>query len=289
MKNTFSPPYTPELNGIAERVNRTLMEATRSLLIQPNLPNCLCPFALKHSAYIRNGLPHSSTGSPPYVSLMNEKPNLLYIRVFGCTAYVLRLPRGSKLEARATKGVYLETTDHDIYRVLVQNDGMYIVDESRHVTLDETRFLGAADLKVIKEDEVLEDDTISEPEDSYSNIDSGTEDEISAHNFIDDEWTSNENENEVSPEVNDDDDKTGDTNDEEKDNNNHKYDKVETQEEPRAEESSSTRYPRCNRRPRQEWYIASPAKSLGDYVKVTTSDEPTLKEAMSATPDEITK
>ena len=38
---SFSPPYTPEFNGIAERVNRTMVKAALSMLIQANLPSCL--------------------------------------------------------------------------------------------------------------------------------------------------------------------------------------------------------------------------------------------------------
>lgn len=35
--DSFSPPYTPELNGIADRVNRAPIEAARSMLIQTSL------------------------------------------------------------------------------------------------------------------------------------------------------------------------------------------------------------------------------------------------------------
>lgn len=129
---------------------------------------------------------------------------------------------------------------------------------------------------------------ISKPENTYSNIDSGADDEISVHNFIDDKWTRNKNENQVSPEVIDDDDENSDTKNEENANSNDKQDEVETQQEPRAEESGSTQYPRHNLCP-PEWYIPSPANSFGDYVKVTASDEPTLKESMSATPEKIMK
>ena len=59
---SFSPPYTPELNGIAERVNRTMVEGALAMLIQANLPSCLWPFALKHAIYVRNRIPHSATG-----------------------------------------------------------------------------------------------------------------------------------------------------------------------------------------------------------------------------------
>lgn len=33
----YTVPYTPEQNGLAERLNRTLVERTRSLLLQSNL------------------------------------------------------------------------------------------------------------------------------------------------------------------------------------------------------------------------------------------------------------
>ena len=32
----FLPPYTPELNGVVERVNRTLCKKTRAMLIRTN-------------------------------------------------------------------------------------------------------------------------------------------------------------------------------------------------------------------------------------------------------------
>lgn len=63
---SFAPPHTPELNGIAERINRTMVEAALSLLIQADLPSCLCPFAFKHVIYVRNRIPHSTVGVTLY-------------------------------------------------------------------------------------------------------------------------------------------------------------------------------------------------------------------------------
>ena len=122
---SFSPPYTPELNGIAERVNRTMVEAALSMLIQANLPSCLWPFALKHGIHVRNRVPHSATGKTPYLVMTGHKPSLKHIRVFGCAAYVLRQPSGSKFESRAVEGVYLQTLDHGIYKVLITSDIRY--------------------------------------------------------------------------------------------------------------------------------------------------------------------
>lgn len=65
IEKSVSPPYTPKLNAIAERLNRALTEAARSVLIEANLPKCLRPFALKHVIYVRNRVPHSTINTTP--------------------------------------------------------------------------------------------------------------------------------------------------------------------------------------------------------------------------------
>eukprot|EP00171_Calliarthron_tuberculosum_P002470 IDg2470t1 len=101
IKQSFSAPYTPEHNAIAERVNRTIVESARSMLIQANLPHCLWPFAIKNVVSVRNRLPHSAMKRTPHETITGSRPSLKHFRVFGCAAYVLQLPRKSKLEACA--------------------------------------------------------------------------------------------------------------------------------------------------------------------------------------------
>ena len=145
---SFSLPHTPELNGIAERVNRTMVEAAHSMLIQVNLAICLWPFALKSGTHVRNRVPHSATGKTPYLVMTGHIPSLKHIRVFGCAAYVLRQPSGSKFESSAVEGVYLETIDHGIYKVLITSDiGIPRKVESRYVTSDDSTFPGAPALE----------------------------------------------------------------------------------------------------------------------------------------------
>lgn len=52
INKSISPPYIPELNGIAERVNRIMVEATLLMLIQADLPPSLRPYAEKHATYV---------------------------------------------------------------------------------------------------------------------------------------------------------------------------------------------------------------------------------------------
>jgi Pol polyprotein, beta-barrel domain/Integrase core domain/GAG-pre-integrase domain len=45
---------TPESNGVAERLNRTLVERTRAMLLESNLPKFLWGYALLHANYMKN-------------------------------------------------------------------------------------------------------------------------------------------------------------------------------------------------------------------------------------------
>ena len=98
---SFSAPYTPAHNGMAERVNRTMLEGALTMLIQENLPTCLWTFAIKHAIYVRKRTPHSATGVTPFSLVTGRKPSLRYLRLFGCRSFVLRLPRASKFDSKA--------------------------------------------------------------------------------------------------------------------------------------------------------------------------------------------
>src|SRR5438477_4492017 len=54
-------PYTPQSNGISERLNRTLNDMVRTMLIHSHLPQSFWSEALQHAAYMKNRLPHSAT------------------------------------------------------------------------------------------------------------------------------------------------------------------------------------------------------------------------------------
>ena len=50
----MSAPYTPQQNGIAERMNRTLMESAHSMLSHAHLPNNFWAEAVSTAAFVRN-------------------------------------------------------------------------------------------------------------------------------------------------------------------------------------------------------------------------------------------
>nr|GEX47487.1 ribonuclease H-like domain-containing protein [Tanacetum cinerariifolium] len=54
IKKEFSVPRTPQQNGIAERKNRTLIEAARTLLADSLLPNPFWAEAVNTACYVQN-------------------------------------------------------------------------------------------------------------------------------------------------------------------------------------------------------------------------------------------
>lgn len=78
--------------------------------------------------------------------------------MFGCTAYVLRIPCVPKFEPRALEGVYLETLERGVFSVLVtQETGILQILESRHVIFDESKYPSAPSLVSYLDDEDASD------------------------------------------------------------------------------------------------------------------------------------
>lgn len=247
-----------------------MVEAALSMLIQANLPSRLWPFALKHAIHVRNRVPHSTTGSTPYLSMTNNTQSLKHIGVFGCTAYVLRQPPRSKLESRAYEGVYLKTMEHGVYEVLIENDdGELRIAESRHATLDESRFNGASGLEEYTDDGYKSDKTDSESEvDEVVYIDV-SDDKISSTGVPIQESESNAIIKSSSSNM-----------------ESEGYHSAGTKIDFRANDAPQTsRYPTRRRSKAPAWYTANAAKCCDD-ITITTSDDPTLAEARSANTQE---
>jgi hypothetical protein len=92
---------TPESNGIAERLNRTLVERTHAMLIQSQLPKFLWGHALLHVNYIKNRTYSKSLlNKTPYEMINGSKPQLNDSYKWGCEVYV-KIAQADKLEAQA--------------------------------------------------------------------------------------------------------------------------------------------------------------------------------------------
>ena len=78
-------PKTPEQNGMAERMNRTLVESVRSMLADAKLPHPFWAEALSTAVYLRNRGPTKVvSGMTPFEAWTKKKPSVSHLRVFGC-------------------------------------------------------------------------------------------------------------------------------------------------------------------------------------------------------------
>jgi transposase InsO family protein len=82
-------PYTPQQNGVAERMNKTLMEKSRSMLSGVGLGQEYWAEAVGTTCYLVNRSPSSTLDDKtPHEVWSGKKPSLQHLRVFGCDAYV---------------------------------------------------------------------------------------------------------------------------------------------------------------------------------------------------------
>ena len=95
---------TPEYNGIAERLNRTLLEKVRAMLHASGLPKFLWGEALKHANYLRNRTSTKALeGKTPYEVKFGMKPNLAGLHEWGSKVWV-HDTSGTKLDGRSRIG-----------------------------------------------------------------------------------------------------------------------------------------------------------------------------------------
>src|SRR5436190_6502588 len=89
IKHEVTAPYSPEQNGVAERANRTILERTKAILADTELPKKLWMEIASTVVHLKNRSPTKSLkGKTPYEAWNGKKPDLSYLRILGSTVYV---------------------------------------------------------------------------------------------------------------------------------------------------------------------------------------------------------
>ena len=107
-----SAPYIQNQNGVSERMNRTIMEKARSMLLEASLPESFWAEAVNTAVYLHNRSPtRSLEGKTPYKAWNGIKPDLSHLKVFGCDAF-LHVPdeKRNKLQSKKPKSAYTWAT-----------------------------------------------------------------------------------------------------------------------------------------------------------------------------------
>lgn len=157
IRHELTIPKTPEQNGVAERMNRTLVEATRSMLVNSSLPYSFWAEALSTATYLRNRSPTKVvTGMTPYEGWTGERPRVDGLRVFGCQAFV-HIPKDErkKLDSKSKKCVFVgygaTTKGYRLYdplrkkiihsRDVIFNEQKYGIDETFESQKEQERYV----------------------------------------------------------------------------------------------------------------------------------------------------
>ncbi|KAJ9529185.1 hypothetical protein QJQ45_007904 [Haematococcus lacustris] len=103
-----SAPYSPQQNGAAERLNRTIFEKARSILHAADISLSFWAHAVKYANYVRCLLPVSGQPLTPWEAFYGVKPDLSGLRVFGCRVW-LHVPdqKRSKLQPKSVEGLFV--------------------------------------------------------------------------------------------------------------------------------------------------------------------------------------
>ncbi|GJV92632.1 putative ribonuclease H-like domain-containing protein [Tanacetum coccineum] len=131
IKREFIVARTPQQNGVAERKNKTLIKAARTMLADSKLPI---------ACYVQNRVlvikPHNKT---PYELFLGRKPALSFMRPFRCPVTIIdTLDHLGKFDGKADEGFFIGySVNSKAFRVF--NSRTRIVEETLHITFLENK------------------------------------------------------------------------------------------------------------------------------------------------------
>ncbi|KAJ9548797.1 hypothetical protein OSB04_021340 [Centaurea solstitialis] len=172
----LTPPYTPQMNGVSERRNRTLLDMVRTMMCHSTLPISFWGHALETAAHILNRVPTKSVEKTPYELWKGKKPNISFLKIWGCEVYVKR-PTSEKLKPKSDKCFFVgypkTTVGYYFYnpeenKVFVARNGKFL--EEKFLSLENTR--KDVDLQIVDEESTT---PVVEPEIQHNNVEPQSE------------------------------------------------------------------------------------------------------------------
>ncbi|CAN1346353.1 Retrovirus-related Pol polyprotein from transposon TNT 1-94 [Linum perenne] len=136
--HTFSAPRTPQQNGVVERKNRSLLDLSRTMLLDHQTPKRFWAEAVSTACYVLNRtLIRKSLNKTPYELFKGKTPNISYFHPFGCRCFVLNTTRQKgKFDERSNEAIFLGYSQTSkAFRIF--NSRTSKVEESIHVVFDD--------------------------------------------------------------------------------------------------------------------------------------------------------
>ncbi|GKE71728.1 putative ribonuclease H-like domain-containing protein, partial [Tanacetum coccineum] len=109
IKKEFSVARTPQQNGVAERKNKTLIEAARTMLVDSKILTTFWAEAINTACYMLNRVlvikPHNKT---PYELIRGRPPLIDFMKPFGCPVTILNTrDHLGKFDGKANEGYFV--------------------------------------------------------------------------------------------------------------------------------------------------------------------------------------
>ncbi|KAJ9552799.1 hypothetical protein OSB04_016844 [Centaurea solstitialis] len=149
----LTPPYTPQMNGVSERRNRTLLDMVRTMMCHSSLPISFWGHALETAAHILNRAPTKSVEKTPY-ELWKEK-----LKPKSDKCFFVGYPK-------TTVGYYFYNPEEN--KVFVARNGKFM--EEKFLSLENTR--KDVDLQIVDEESTT---PVVEPEIQHNNVEPQSE------------------------------------------------------------------------------------------------------------------
>ncbi|GJR88240.1 retrovirus-related pol polyprotein from transposon TNT 1-94 [Tanacetum coccineum] len=128
ISQNFSSPYTPEQNGVAERKNKTLIEAARTMLNGSVLSKHFWTDAIRIACYTQNrSIIVKRNDKTSYEIFRERVPDISYFYVFGCPVFIHNhKDHLGKFNAKADDGYFLGysyiTQENHVPEVIAHNE-----------------------------------------------------------------------------------------------------------------------------------------------------------------------
>jgi hypothetical protein len=128
----------PQQNGVAERKNRSIIEAVKAMIHDQHLPMFLWAEASMTTVYVQNRCPHKTLRNmTPEEAFTEVKPKVGHFRIFGCPVYIhIPKEKRTKLDPSSRKGTFVGySKSPKAYQIYIP--GQRQIEVSSDVTFEE--------------------------------------------------------------------------------------------------------------------------------------------------------
>ncbi|GKD83365.1 gag-pol polyprotein [Tanacetum coccineum] len=149
IKRQFTTAYTPQQNGVAERMNRTLLERARAMLATASLGKSFWAEAVNTACYVINRSPSTAVELKTPMEMWTGKPvNYSDLYIFGSPVYVMyNSQETTKLDPKSKKCLFLgyadgvkwyRLWDPTAHKVVVSRDVVFMEDKIQEIEEDDS-------------------------------------------------------------------------------------------------------------------------------------------------------